>query len=170
MKKFYLIKNVYYGSDLIHPDVVMEISAVPGRTNMSGEVCTDGWLGSCGDISFEACGQFYSLDEARAAAAENGYTEEYDDCGCCDESIVERLITPEQDAEWWDADQWLHGIGNHETTCDEYGITPDSDIVDLLLAAEKIEDEAAADGIKLDNLLECLTCLRDELIEETINL
>ena len=44
------------------------VQDIPGRKNLSGETCVDGWLGSTNNISATAWGEFAAVEEAIAAA------------------------------------------------------------------------------------------------------
>ena len=68
-KKYYLIqvRNVGIHSPKYPVDTSYYIQVHPGATNQSGEPRTEGWLGTTNDIAEYACGEFGTLDAARAA-------------------------------------------------------------------------------------------------------
>ena len=95
---YYVIERKYVGpntEDHINQHALF-ITDQPGKKNVSGEDCTQGWLGTTNDWSEEAHGKFASLEEARQAVAgvagELGYRvaqEEDSPWMPLDESIVE---------------------------------------------------------------------------------
>lgn len=76
---YYLIENDYVGPNSNDERYwgakghYLAISEEPGRKNMSKEPCSDGWLGTTNDWSQHAHGEFETLAEAKAAAAELGF-------------------------------------------------------------------------------------------------
>lgn len=71
MKKYYIVSKKYVGPNFDqHLDNEMAwIQTLPARTNMSHEKRTKGWLGTTNDWSYQAHGEFHTLDEAKAALA-----------------------------------------------------------------------------------------------------
>jgi hypothetical protein len=78
---YYLIEREYVGpnkrdsrGNVIGDSRVMEIWNAPGVTNMSREVRIHGWLGTTADISSTACGEYETIEAARAEAKQRGFT------------------------------------------------------------------------------------------------
>lgn len=166
-KKFYLVSSEYKGpnerdsSGSIMGDTrEMIISTEPGRTNLSREISTEGWLGTSHDISRHAHGVFDSLEAAVQEAADLGFTEEFDDTNeSCRDSWVASYISDERaNYEYWDAEYWFA-----DNPCDEYGITSETSDSELEAAAERAEKEARDDKAIVVGVLEHFTELRDEL-------
>ncbi len=72
-KKYYIVERVYIGPNrsddrYYDADEIQIISREP-RTNASGEVRTNGWLGASGDWSVTAYGEYPTLEAACAAIA-----------------------------------------------------------------------------------------------------
>lgn len=70
---FYVTSATYIGPN---PDQnsdadTYEISTTPSSTNSSHEVCINGWLGSDGDFSHSAHGEFETEEEAREWIEDN---------------------------------------------------------------------------------------------------
>jgi len=71
---FYLIQHSYIGPNDDAEEVLQEtweISTEPGLTNRSQEPKITGWLGSSGDWSLDAHGEFATIDDARAYIAKH---------------------------------------------------------------------------------------------------
>ena len=71
---YYIIETSYVGPNqeqeqYIDADLI-EISAVPARTNSSHEVRIEGWCGTTNDYSVHAHGEYPTLEAALAAVAE----------------------------------------------------------------------------------------------------
>ncbi len=74
MANFYLISIDYVGphpSQKMHRAQMIAVSSTPGIKNMSGEECTNGWLGITDDWSDTAIG-IYNESEARTKLKEYG--------------------------------------------------------------------------------------------------
>lgn len=68
---FYITESVYVGPnkdtrDLINSDFIA-IGTEPNRKFGSNEVCINGFCGSMNDTSINACGEYKTIKEARAA-------------------------------------------------------------------------------------------------------
>lgn len=79
---FYVISHIYCGPNknsrtLIDADTV-EIWSEPAQTNLSKEVCIEGWCGTSNDWSLTAYGAFDTLEKARAYIDENWDIRELD--------------------------------------------------------------------------------------------
>ena len=88
---------------------VYEITTEAPRTNMSGEVRTDGWLGTTNNFYRAAHGEFETEEEARAKVAELGgevevEVETYGDPEC---KVVAAFTTLEGGRDAWDACDWF---------------------------------------------------------------
>lgn len=72
MTTYYVVETNYVGPNPGQHlnDHTFEITTKAPRTNMSGEVRTNGWLGTTNDWSKTAHGAYDSVDEARAAVVE----------------------------------------------------------------------------------------------------
>lgn len=146
------------------------IQTVPGRTNMSNEPRTMGWLGTTSDWEEYAHGEFEALDEARAALSDL-LPDGYRDCDDINRTVYnadtaefERVIveayyagrlqpwSAEQSTNW--AQGWLDDI-TADTTDDEINSMVDDAV------AQADTDE----GGKLDDeaVRGMLTNERDEL-------
>lgn len=151
----------------------MQIHTEPGRTNMSHEIKTSGWLGTTNDWYSAAHGEFDTLEAARAEAHRRGFTAENplsdDDQHWDDEMnpvIVEVWITPEAARDQWDAGDWfINGLGCDGTRT-EYGITAMTTDDELDVIIEKAEAEARAENIELHGTEKLFKSLRDELIAD----
>jgi len=68
-RKYYLLRtrDVAPRSPEYPDDTTYRISTIPGRTNQSGEVVTNGWLGTTGDVAEYADGEYDSYEAALAA-------------------------------------------------------------------------------------------------------
>ena len=74
---FYLLRTRSVGiySPLYPADTAYQISRLPGRTNQSGEVVINGWLGTTGGIAEYADGEFTTFEAALAAIPSSFETE-----------------------------------------------------------------------------------------------
>lgn len=65
MKKFYVIREIYSGSDYqnFNADQV-KISTKPATTNMSNEVRLHGWCGTTNDLATYAHGEYDTVESA----------------------------------------------------------------------------------------------------------
>ncbi|MHA3980724.1 hypothetical protein ACW9UR_23950 [Halovulum sp. GXIMD14794] len=68
---YYIVKTTYAGPDYSEAPYcdadVVEIRKMPARTNMSDEICVDGWCGTSHDWSVTAYGEYKTLKSARKA-------------------------------------------------------------------------------------------------------
>lgn len=172
--KFFLIESEYTGpnqrdshGNWIGDSRVMTITTTPGTTNLSHEERTDGWLGTTNDNSVTAHGEFDTIEEARAAAHEMGFTEQ-SDVEYPDDDELEFWITPEAAKSQWDAGDWFDGLGRNGT-CTEYGITAETTDDELEEAVDTAENEDCASDVVLHGTLKLFTELRDELRDEKID-
>ena len=69
--KYYIEEIRYFGPDGRTDNYIdfdrFEITTEPTRTNLSNEICLDGWLGMSGDVSRYAHGVYDSLAAAEYA-------------------------------------------------------------------------------------------------------
>ena len=166
---FYLIVTEYVGpnkrdskGNIIGDSAIALIRREPSRTNSSREVLIEGWLGTTNDQDTHAHGEFETLDEARGAAADLGYTHRRDDVDGFDESTVEAYVSAAAARAQWDADDWLHGLCDHNTTREQYGITAATTDAELNAAISTAINEAIADGVELHGTPELFYELRRE--------
>lgn len=162
---FYLIRERYVGPGVNTPEHHMDregtmtIQTMPGRTNQSSEERTDGWLGTTNDWDRRAYGEYNTLETARGAAANHGYTELVDEPepGLIDgENIIEVYTTEEGIMEPWTVDSWLAEADTAITA-----ETTDEEIEQL---AKDLDLEAYAEGVYLYGDIEAyLRKQRDEL-------
>lgn len=171
---FYLIVSEYVGPNkldstgaIIGDSAVASITTECGRTNMSREKRSNGWLGTTNDNSVTAHGEFDTIDEARGAAATLGYTQPYEpDENEYDSAVVEQWVSESAARDQWDAGNWfLNGLGS-AGTCAAYGITADTTDDELAAAADVAETEAIDEqNAELHGTFELFAELRDELRE-----
>lgn len=166
---FYLIVTEYVGpnkrdskGDIIGDSAIALICKEPGRTNSSGEVLIDGWLGTTNAQDKHAHGEFETLEEAREAAADLGYTHRRDDVDEFDESTVEAYVSAAAARAQWDADDWFHRLCDENTTREKYGITAVTTDDELKVAISTAIDEAIAAGVELHGTPELFYELRRE--------
>ena len=176
---FYLVVDEYVGpnkkdstGNFIGDSRVAEIWNKAQKTNSSHEDRIEGWLGTTNDNSRTAYGEFETIEEARAAATELGFSEERDIYGeyyTFDEndSVIEAYVSKEASLEQWDADDWFYSSNSRESIAESYGITKDTTDDQLFEIARDAEKEAESDGIKLHNCYASMEELRDYLIEES---
>jgi len=148
----------------------VEIHTRPGRTNMSREERTDGWLGTTNDTAEHALGEFETIKEARAAIAADGWTEQADideDWPPC-ETWVETWTKPEALMQYWDAADWLQELSPRDV-----GITADTTNDELAKIADALEAEAndhrdsdCQHGVSLEGTEDYLRGMRDRLQAE----
>jgi len=140
----------------------MEITTVPGRKNMSHEICTDGWLGSCNDNSSTAYGEYDTIEDARAEAADRGYTVEADyydeditvcdcdltdddgndvECDCSADGTREIWYAPVDKMDQWDTDDYFYAVQSE--------ITAEMSDVELADWVSKNETEAKNENVNL---------------------
>ena len=97
MSKFYLIDLSYVGPNQPKGPLGQRIRVrqEPGRKNMSGESCSEGWLGTTGDWDSTAVGEF---DEQSAREKLKSYGVQLPDSSklkCTDYSHSN------ESSEWW---------------------------------------------------------------------
>jgi len=170
---FYLIERQYVGPNALTSDGhiigdtwhVMQICDTPGRTNQSDEELTNGWLGTTNDWSAYARGAFDTVEEARRAVHEAGFTveqtvgdDEFDD----DLDIVEQWITVAASRVQVDASDWLITCLGENETREGYGITAATTDAELAAAASRANDEAADDdNVEMHGTFDFFAELRD---------
>lgn len=170
---YYLIETKYVGpnrhdsnGNWIGDSRMMHICTQPWRTNQSHEERTEGWLGTTNDMRADARGEFESLNAARAAAHEAGFTRQYDGDDCDDGETVEQWISEEAARAQWDAGDWfINGLGREGTRI-EYGITAETTDEELEAAIDRAEHEAAEENVEIHGTTELFEELRAELREE----
>ncbi len=167
IQKYYLITTEYAGpnerdsaGEIIGDSRELIICTTPGRTNLSKEIITNGWMGTTNNISRHAHGVCDSLEEAVKVAADLGFTEEFEgtDESYADDWVASYISDERANYQYWDAGYWFC-----DNPCDEYGINADSTDSDLEDAAERAEVEAREYKAIVIDVLEYFTELRDEL-------
>jgi hypothetical protein len=135
------------------------------RTNQSGEVRVKGWLGTNNNVDYNSHGSYTDLDAARAKLRALGYiplSEAHEDNQY---RFEQRSPSSEEIAEYWlpqsawlvdaDAYDWLAALTVEDRkdgeTLDEW--------------AERLEDEAEAEGVRIVGQLEGLL---ENLIDESV--
>ena len=122
------------------------VQTEPGLTNMGHQPLINGWLGTTNNVSSQALGEYHTLEQAIARCVE-----------VAGRPLQAQELTPDErdfavvwagaDArEAWDAGDWVNGD------------LPDTD--NDAEAAPILEQEAAADGIVLVGLADCIAHLR----------
>lgn len=177
---FYLIETDYVGpnkkdagGNWIGDSRIMSVATSPGTTNQSHEPRTEGWLGTTNDNYAYAHGEFETLESAREAAHEMGYTCEYTPADNDyyqiereKDGVVEQWISEEANREQWDAGDWfINGLGR-AGTCEAYGITADTTDDELDELVDRAEEEAIGEGAELHGCMQLFTELRDDLRAE----
>jgi hypothetical protein len=157
---FYVIVNTFVGPrfdynfnhNLNPEDGELIIQTTPGHKNMSGEECTDGWLGCTNDNDSHAHGGFETLEEAQKAADDLGYTElvenPYD---YLEDDVIETRRTKQGVLDHWQASDWLRSNQSAEEVAESLGLTKASTDEDILKAVEDVEHEASGQNIALIN-------------------
>lgn len=137
---------------------IIRIQTTPGKTNLSHQKRTKGWLGTSNDYSEYARGEFKSIEDARAEAHRLGFTEEDESDGLdeFEDDVLEQWVTPDAKLEHWDAMDYLSAAG-----MDSW---PDHMTLDE--AIEFLEAEAEKAGVELHDTEEALkqiaTSYRDQ--------
>lgn len=169
---FHVIKNEYIGFDDDLEEVLQEqwiISTEPGRANLSQEPVIKGWLGSSGDWSSDAHGEFPTIDEARDYIAKRvDRLISVDDDEDHDEGVVEAYRAHIETIvvavrNWWGSCDAFHFGITAETTDEEI-----VEIAEAEIAAARQEIEREGDGIPAfeGDLEDLITDLRDKLREK----
>lgn len=153
---YYVIETTYVGpnqhstndaQNILDGDYV-DIDLVPGKTNMSHEERTNGWLGATNDVSRTAHGEYETLDEARAKVAEiigrplgECRTEPVETRGWygLEQDITAERYYTSPYASLWDAGDW---IGSD-------GITSATTNAEIAKIVEDAEAKAEKEGIFL---------------------
>jgi len=170
---FYLIERKYVGPDDKASDGsiigdtwhVMQICYTPGRTNQSDEELITGWLGTTNDWSAYAHGEYDTIEEARRAVHEAGFTveqtvgdDEFDD----DVDVAEQWITEAASRVQLHATDWLTKCLGEDGTRERYGITAATTNHELSTAACRADEEArTGDGVEMHGTLDLFRELRD---------
>ncbi len=138
---FYIIESEYVGPN---PDQHLNdhcylVQTVPGRKNMSHEICIDGWLGTTNDWSETAHGEYDTLEEAKTRIDEilgSEYREPVESYG---DEIVYQVVVGK--LEKWDAENsqaWCYEGMIQSITAD----STDAKIDDFISeCAADLEDE-----------------------------
>jgi hypothetical protein len=170
-KTYYLISEKYVGpnekdscGNFYGDGTIMRIETIPGTKNMSGEECTDGWLGTTNDYSRDAHGEFETLEDAREAAHKLGYTQKCKK-NSHDDEIIEEWISEADSRDKWDASDWFDGIGR-DGVIDEYKITAKTTDSEIRSMVKKAEESARDDNTELFRTDEYFTEIRDSIKEE----
>lgn len=161
---YYVLSSEYVGPNLSERfnSHTVWISTKPGRTNMSNEPRTDGWLGTTNDWTHYAHGEFDTIDEAREAIIEMlGEDRRLIDNEEFNEDAIETYAASQY--EEWDSENsvdWCYDARDDIT--DE---TTDERIDEIVSECEEV---ANSEGFTLDcdAVTEMLTERRDELRAE----
>jgi hypothetical protein len=166
---YYVISTCYVGPNpqqKLNLDTI-GIYTVPGRTNSSREIRTNGWLGTTNDWSKFAYGEFETIEDARAEIMLRGpcrlanrewVRSDYDqnEMGCVELYMVGRheALSGGESADWC-----YNGRSNITAE------TTDAEIAQMVADAE---DDANSRRLELDldAVLEMYTIHRDELLAE----
>lgn len=130
------------------PNEWVEIISQPGRTNLSHEERTDGWLGTTNDVYECAIGEFETLEAAREELQTRGYIpqdEVHEDVDIPEPQYSDECVERWFEEDWayahWDAENWLYA--NEDTVraqVDELGVDD---------AARYYETDAEEQGVRL---------------------
>lgn len=180
--KFYVIENRYVGPNRNNLETDWEnivrghsydIQNEPGRTNMSGQIKMNGWLGNSNDCWSAAHGEFETIEAAEAFIQEHA-----------DDTVREAIDHPDVDLphivaryyvgpeNYWDAGDWLDGVVFRKpgfVKVDDEIITPNTTNEELEKLAEELETKAQNNGIELWYTMKTLEEYRDwakESLEE----
>lgn len=162
--RYYVIETEYVGPDEKHQGPsghYFDITTEPGRTNQSGEVRIEGWLGTTNDWKEDAHGEFETLEQAQAYVeeqVEDGAPElEFEDYNPNDPEgpgvIVERRQVSRYAFEW-DAAEWGNNVASNDSDrAGEFGVTAETTDAELEQIAERLqreaEQQADSDGLPL---------------------
>lgn len=170
----YLIESEYVGpnthdsaGNILGDTAVMSICRAPGTTNMTHQERTEGWLGTTNDGCLNALGEFKTVDAARDAAHQLGFTAEYsdeDECGSriADDDIVEQWVRPGAAREQYEAEAWFEYTGRAGVAA-EWNITADSTEEAVATACELAEEKAVAEGAEVHGIYDYMLFAREEL-------
>lgn len=170
---FYLIEYNYVGpnpSDDKNTDAdTIEICTKPAYTNLSCELCIEGWAGTTGVWCVTAHGEYETLEKARAAITEKfGKTRECAVSGEPFDSDDTSAVEVHKPGEF--EPMGYNGTASwaHEEMQDAITIkTTDAEISELVAQFEKAANE---DGYTLHDALEdFMLKLRDDLLAEYEN-
>lgn len=171
---FFVIKHSYIGPNPNDPENIMQerwdIRDEPGQTNVSLEPKIEGWLGSSGDWSSDAYGEFATIGDARAYIAKRvGHLvpmeEDEDDL---DEGVVEayrahiETIVIDVEGWWGSCDAFYFGL-TAETTDEEIAEIASEEMDN---ARREIEDNEGGIPAFDGDLEAFIIGLRDDLREE----
>lgn len=171
---FYVIQHSYIGPADDAEEILQEtwqISAEPGRTNRSSEPKVTGWLGSSGDWSLDAHGEFATLDDARAYVTkrvgrlvpmENDEMDLDEDVVECYRAHLETIVVPV--GTWWgDRDADSFGV-TAKTTDERIAEIAEEEMAE---ARRKIKSEEGSLPFFDGDLESHIIALRDDLREES---
>jgi len=170
--KYYPVSRESVRPDDLRSGITTEavtIRTTPGRTNMSNEPRSEGWLGTTNDIAEYALGAFDTPDACRQYLRDHGYIPLAE---CC-----EAIRTDDTD-DWNQADgeTWYPAICRYEQIADQFGNNAlsrwfqygEDEIVARIRGGESIgevakdlEKEANGEGFTLVGLEEFLQNLVD---------
>lgn len=146
----------------------MYIQIEPGLTNSHHEPRTMGWLGTTSGIAEVACGEYETMEEARAACEKLGYTEHLEDNDdyayvllgfeFMDAGIVEAYTTRDAIKTPCDVADFM---------CDAHNeITPETTDDEIQQMADDAKEYADAVEVYVyGDIVEYLTEIRDEKVE-----
>jgi len=171
---YYIVVSTYVGpnrndsnfnSNLNPEDGELRIQTVPGRKNMSLEVCTTGWLGCTNDNDSYAHGEFESIEDAQRASSRLGYTEVVDTPYeyLMDGEIVETRRSKRGTMDHWQADDWLRNGMSTAEIAESLQLTKDATEDDIVNASYDIEKEALSQNIVLINAEHCIRSVVEDL-------
>jgi hypothetical protein len=140
-KLYYVIEHEDFSPDTLRSGSKLqnyaEISTVPGRKNLSGEACANGWLGATNDCNRTAHGAYLTLEGAQAKCRALGYTAlgypGEDDMPLENGVVAVYHVAGEE----WEARDWLSDFGPKE-----YGLTRGSSAAEIKACAERLIKEA----------------------------
>lgn len=164
---YYIVEREYVGPDKDRHtnDHTFEITTTPPRTNMSHEICTDGWLGTTNDWSRTAHDAFETEADAREAVQDLLSAEGYREQDLATHHVAEGVVAvylvgrlEEMDAEA--SQNWV------EDACE--GITAETTDDQIEALIETAEEEANQEHLMLNTraVRELFTERRDLLVAE----
>ena len=164
---FYLISIEYVGANkldsrghIIGDSETVQLTTTPPKTNMSGEVLVNGWLGTTNDWSHNALGEFKTLEDALEELKILGFTSRVDSDSC---NVVSEWQRPSAALEKWSAEDWLLNTMGAELICKDYDITAETTDDELEIISDNINKEAEGDNVNLFGSMELLMELRNDL-------
>lgn len=138
---YYVIEHEDFSPDTLRSGSKLqnyaEISTEPGRKNLSGEACLNGWLGTTNDCNRTAHGEYLTLEAAQGKCRALGYTAlgyPGEDDMPLEDGVVEVYHVA---GEEWEARDWLCDVGPKEL-----GLTRGSSAEEFKAAAVRLIKDA----------------------------